>query len=238
MAQGGEGVTDGDLAALNRRAAELSPGEILDVALSQGWGKTVFTTSFGAEDQVLTSLLARLPVDIITLDTGRLFNETLETFDRTVRTYKKSIGVLFPDSKDVEAYVNARGPNAFYESVELRKECCSIRKLKPLARGLSGYGLWITGLRADQSENRSTVKYFERDDRFAVVKVNPLLRWTYAEVMGFIHAHDVPYNPLHDRGFLSIGCAPCTRAVKEGEDFRAGRWWWEPSKKECGLHRS
>jgi phosphoadenosine phosphosulfate reductase len=239
MVPGGEGVNGGDLAAMNRSAEGLSSEEILDLALSQAqWGKLVLTTSFGAEDQVLTHFLAQRPVDIITLDTGRLFNETLETFDRTVQKYRKQIGVLFPAAEDVEAYVNARGPNAFYESVDFRKECCNIRKLKPLARGLNGYGVWITGLRAEQSGDRSAVKYFERDERFAVVKVNPLLRWTYAEVMGFIHEHDVPYNPLHDRGFLSIGCAPCTRAVREGEDFRAGRWWWEAAKKECGLHGS
>jgi len=238
MIAGRERVNAGDLASLCRRAEQCSPEEILDLALAQGWGKTVMTTSFGAEDQVLTHLLAPLPVDIITLDTGRLFNETLDTFDRTARKYRKPIGVLFPAAEDVEAYVNGRGPNAFYESVELRKECCTIRKLKPLARGLSGYAVWITGLRADQSENRSAVKSFEWDERFALVKVNPLIRWTFPEVMEFIHAHDVPYNPLHDRGFLSIGCAPCTREVRQGEDFRAGRWWWEASKKECGLHRS
>jgi phosphoadenosine phosphosulfate reductase len=231
-------VTPGELESLNGLAGRLSPGEILDLALSQRWGNAVFSTSFGAEDQALTRILASHPVDIITLDTGRLFNETLETFDRTVRKYGKRISVLFPSPDDVEAYVNNRGPNAFYESVELRKECCNIRKLKPLSRGLSGYAVWITGLRADQSENRSGVKHFEWDGRFALVKVNPLLSWTYREVMDFIHAHDVPYNPLHDRGFPSIGCAPCTRAVQDGEDFRAGRWWWETSKKECGLHRS
>jgi phosphoadenosine phosphosulfate reductase len=231
-------VKPSGLPALNERAKELSVEEILRLALAQQWGKAVFSTSFGAEDQVLTHILQGVPVDIITLDTGRLFDETLETFDRTTRKYGRVVRVLFPDAGDVESYVNARGVNAFYDSVELRKECCNIRKLKPLKRGLAGYAVWVTGLRADQSENRSGVQYFEWDERFAVVKVNPLLRWTYREVMEFIHGHALPYNPLHDRGFVSIGCAPCTRAIREGEDFRAGRWWWETSKKECGLHRS
>jgi phosphoadenosine phosphosulfate reductase len=203
-------------------------------------GKAVFTTSFGAEDQVLTHILAenKLPVDIITLDTGRLFNETLETFEKTIVKYGRIIKVFFPDPEDVERYVNEKGPNGFYQSEDLRKECCNIRKIKPLERGLKGNGIWITGLRADQSENRSGLQFFEWDKRFNVLKVNPLLRWTFNEVMEFIHLNFIPYNLLHDKGFVSIGCAPCTRAIQEGEDFRSGRWWWESSKKECGLHTS
>jgi len=228
-----------DIDALNRRSDGMPTPDVIRLALGSMNGGAVFTTSFGAEDQAITHMLAehQFPVDVITLDTGRLFNETLETFDRTALRYGLSIKIMFPESAEVEAYVNAHGPNAFYESVELRKNCCNIRKVKPLARGLQGYRLWITGLRADQSDHRSGLKYFEWDDRFRIVKVNPLLTWSYDEVVNFLKANNVPYNPLHDLGFVSIGCAPCTRAIEPGEDFRAGRWWWESSKKECGLHR-
>lgn len=228
------------LSALNNKAQNLSVDDLLRLALGELEQKAVFTTSFGAEDQVITHFIAekKLPVDLITLDTGRLFNETLETFEKTEKKYGKIVKVLFPEAKDVEAYVSKNGINAFYNSVDLRKECCSIRKIKPLERGLKGYGIWVTGLRADQSDNRSHMNFFEWDSRFNIVKVNPLLRWTFKQVMDFIHTNFIPYNLLHDKGFVSIGCAPCTRAIQEGEDFRAGRWWWESSKKECGLHQS
>lgn len=230
---------ESDLEALNRRAEGLRVPDLIRLAHSAFDKRSIFTTSFGAEDQVLTHILAeeKLPVDIMTLDTGRLFNETLETFEKTSKKYGNIIKTLFPDPKDVESYVNTNGINAFYESVEMRKECCGIRKVKPLERGLNGYGIWITGLRADQSENRSELHFFEWDNRFKIVKVNPLLHWTFNEVMDFIRTNFVPYNLLHDKGFVSIGCAPCTRAIQEGDDFRAGRWWWESSKKECGLHQ-
>ena len=233
-------LTKDEITALNVQAENLPAEGIIDLVLSRFRVKAVFTTSFGLEDQVLTHLLAehKLPVDIITLDTGRLFNETLETFEKTVAKYDRIIKVLFPDSGDVERYVNEKGPNAFYQSVELRKECCNIRKIKPLERGLKGYGIWITGLRSDQSEYRSGSKFFEMDERFKILKVNPLLHWTYKEVVDFVRSNFVPYNLLHDKGFVSIGCAPCTRAIEEGENFRAGRWWWESSQKECGLHKT
>ena len=229
-----------EIAVLNAQAASLSVDQIIALALARLGTKAVFTTSFGAEDQVLTHILAskKLPVDMLTLDTGRLFNETLETFEKTSKKYGKIIKTLFPEPNDVESYVDKNGVNAFYESVELRKECCGIRKVKPLERGLNGYGIWITGLRADQSENRAELNFFEWDSRFKIVKMNPLLHWTLKEVMDFIRTNFIPYNLLHDKGFVSVGCAPCTRAVVEGEDFRAGRWWWESSKKECGLHQS
>ena len=228
------------LAELNAQAESLSVDGIISLGLATLGTKAVFTTSFGAEDQVITHILAekKLPVDIFTLDTGRLFNATLETFEKTSKKYGIIVKTLFPNSDDVEAYVDKNGINAFYQSVELRKECCGIRKVKPLERGLRGYGVWITGLRSDQSENRSELNFFEWDNRFQIVKVNPLLRWTFKEVMDFIRTNFVPYNLLHDEGFVSIGCAPCTRAIQEGEDFRAGRWWWESSKKECGLHQA
>lgn len=228
------------LARINSMAEHLRVEEIIELALKEADGSAVFTTSFGAEDQVVTHILAerRFQADIVTLDTGRLFNETLETFENTVQKYGRIVRVLFPDAEDVEDYINKNGPNGFYRSVDLRKECCRIRKIKPLERGLKGYGLWITGLRAGQSENRAGLDFFEWDDRFGILKVNPLLRWTYEEVMDFIHSNFIPYNLLHDKGYVSIGCAPCTRAIQAGEDFRAGRWWWESSQKECGLHKS
>jgi phosphoadenosine phosphosulfate reductase len=229
-----------DLNMLNAKAQLLSADGIIRLALKEITQKAAFTTSFGAEDQVITHIIAekRLSVDLMTLDTGRLFNETHETFEKTSKKYNSNIKVLFPNADDVEAYVAKNGINGFYNSVELRKECCNIRKIKPLERGLKGYGIWITGLRADQSDSRSHLNFFAWDSRFNIVKVNPLLNWTFKQVMDFIRANFVPYNLLHDKGFVSIGCAPCTRAIGEGEDFRAGRWWWEQSKKECGLHQS
>jgi phosphoadenosine phosphosulfate reductase len=225
---------------LNARAEGLSAAEIIALGLDSIRGKAVFTTSFGAEDQVLTHIISekRLNVSLITLDTGRLFNETLETFEKTTNKYGNIIKVMFPDAHSVEAYVEKNGVNGFYRSVELRKECCRIRKVLPLGRGLEGCAVWITGLRAEQSDHRSALRFFEWDDQHKLVKINPLLRWTFAEVMEFIRKNFVPYNLLHDKGFVSIGCAPCTRAIQEGEDFRAGRWWWESSQKECGLHQS
>ena len=226
--------------SLNKQFEKFSAVEVIEFALSTLEGKAVFTTSFGAEDQALTHLLVenKFVVDIITLDTGRLFNETLETYEKTIRKYGNMIKTLFPESSDVETYVNKNGINAFYSSVELRKECCRIRKILPLERGLKDYGIWITGLRADQSENRSGLNFFEWDERFKILKVNPLLHWSFEDVKNFIQTNFIPYNLLHDKGFVSIGCAPCTRAIEEGEDFRAGRWWWEQSQKECGLHHS
>jgi phosphoadenosine phosphosulfate reductase len=240
MGKNNRQLTTIELTELNTQAKKLRAEQIIGLALSEVGGNTIFTTSFGAEDQVLTHILAenKLPVDIITLDTGRLFNETLETFEKTIVRYGRIIKVLFPDPEDVERYVNEKGPNAFYQSVNLRKECCNIRKIKPLERGLKGYGIWITGLRADQSENRTGLQFFEWDKRFNILKVNPLLRWTYQEIISFIHSNFIPYNLLHDKGYVSIGCAPCTRAIQEGENYRAGRWWWETSDKECGLHIS
>ena len=228
------------LSELNVKVQNLFVDEVIRLAVNELGQKAVFTTSFGAEDQVITHCIAerKLSVDLITLDTGRLFNETLETYEKTTKKYRNIIKVLFPDANDVEAYVGKNGINGFYDSVELRKECCNIRKIKPLERGLKDYGIWITGLRADQSDNRSHMNFFEWDGHFKIVKVNPLLRWTFDDVMNFIRSNFIPYNLLHDKGFVSIGCAPCTRAIMEGEDFRAGRWWWETSKKECGLHQS
>ena len=201
--------------------------------------KVVFSTSFGQEDQVITDIIAKnnIDVNIFTLDTGRLFQETYDVFNSTLKKYNKHIEVFFPETTAVEKLVNQKGPNSFYESVENRKECCFIRKVAPLTKALNGNAVWITGLRADQSENRNDLNLFEYDEKFEIIKFNPLLKWSLAEVQEYIDKNNVPQNTLHKKGFISIGCAPCTRAILPGEDIRAGRWWWESSHKECGLHQ-
>jgi phosphoadenosine phosphosulfate reductase len=200
--------------------------------------KVVFSTSFGQEDQVITALIAKndLPITVFTLDTGRLFQETYDVFNRTVKKYKVAITTYFPDTIAVQNLVNAKGPNSFYESVENRKECCFIRKVAPLTKALTGNAIWITGLRAEQSENRNSLDLFQYDSNFQIIKFNPLLKWTLQEVEKYLEENNVPQNALHKLGFVSIGCAPCTRAIVQNEDVRAGRWWWESSHKECGLH--
>ena len=201
--------------------------------------KVVFSTSFGQEDQVITALIGKnnLPITIFTLDTGRIFQETYDVFHKTLKKYKIDIKTYFPDTAAVENLLNQKGPNSFYESVENRKECCFIRKVAPLTKALKGNKIWITGLRAEQSENRNDLQEFEYDEKFQVIKYNPLLKWTLAEVQKYIDDNNVPQNALHKQGFVSIGCAPCTRAITPNEDIRAGRWWWESSHKECGLHQ-
>lgn len=203
--------------------------------------KVVFSTSFGIEDQVISHAIfsQRLKnLEAFTLDTGRLFPETYDVWDKTLLQYNQPIRVYYPDTDNVEAFVNQNGINGFYNSVELRKECCHIRKVIPLKKALKGAKIWITGLRAQQSDNRNSLEVIQWDEQFQLYKYNPLLDWTTDDVVKYLKANTVPYNLLHDKGFVSIGCAPCTRAVKPGEDFRAGRWWWEDqSKKECGLHR-
>jgi phosphoadenosine phosphosulfate reductase len=202
-------------------------------------GQVIFSSSFSEEDQVITHLILQneIPISIFTLDTGRLFAETYSTWTATNEKYGTKIKAFYPDKNLLEEYINERGPNAFYESVANRKECCFIRKVEPLKRALAGNAVWITGLRAEHSPERKNHELIEWDDNNKIIKYNPILHWTTKEVKEFIIENDVPYNILHDRGFVSIGCAPCTRAIKPGEDFRAGRWWWEESnKKECGLH--
>ncbi len=203
--------------------------------------KVVFTTSFGYEDQVITDMIFTedIPLEVVTLDTGRMFEETYKAFRSTVEKYGKNIRVFFPPADKVEKLMTEKGPFSFYESVENRKECCFIRKVIPLKRALEGKSVWITGLRADQSANRSTLHEFEWDEANGIVKFNPLIDWNIDQVKQYVKEKHVPYNVLHDRGFISIGCEPCTRAVRPGEDFRAGRWWWEQnSGKECGLHET
>ncbi len=201
--------------------------------------KVVFSTSFGIEDQVITHFIFEneLPIQVFTLDTGRLFPETYATWSRTVERYGRPIEAYYPDAQALQAFVSAKGPNSFYESVDNRKSCCHIRKVEPLNRALTGQSVWITGIRAEQSPNRLDMSDIEWDAAHELIKFHPIFDWTYEEVRTFVNKNGIPYNPLHDKGFVSIGCAPCTRAIRPGEDFRAGRWWWEDaSKKECGLH--
>ncbi len=212
---------------------------VLRVLSSEFPGQVVFTTSFGVEDQVITDLIFSnsLDIKIATLDTGRLFEQTYKVFNSVIEKYKKKIEVYFPQTEAVQNLVSDKGPFSFYESVENRKECCNIRKVEPLHRALSGQKIWITGIRAEQSPNRTTMEMIEEDHSSGLTKVHPLFDWTLAQVMEYLDKNNVPYNSLHHKGFVSIGCEPCTRAVKPGEDFRAGRWWWENnSGKECGLH--
>jgi len=215
------------------------PMEVLSQLAARFPDEIVFSTSFGLEDQVITHLIFEnnLPIRVFTLETGRLFQETYYTWNRTLERYQKNIETYFPDTGALQQLTTEKGPSSFYESVENRKECCRIRKIEPLQRALVGSACWITGIRADQSDNRLGMSNVEWDNNNGLLKVHPLYHWTLEQVKGYITANNIPYNPLHDKGFPSIGCAPCTRAVREGEDFRAGRWWWEDqSKKECGLH--
>ena len=202
-------------------------------------GEISFSTSFGIEDQVISHLIFQnhLPIRVFTLDTGRNFQETYSTWNKTLMQYNAKIAVFYPNTEGVETLVREKGPNSFYESVENRKECCYIRKVEPLGRALKNQKLWVTGIRAEQSGNRQTMSNLEWDEAHGLIKFHPLFDWTFADVRNFVAENGIPYNPLHDKGFVSIGCAPCTRAIAADEDFRAGRWWWEDaSKKECGLH--
>lgn len=202
-------------------------------------GELAFANSFGAEDMVLTDLILsnQLPIEIFSLDTGRLPAETYTLMEEVEQRYGTRLKVYFPEAAAVEAYVRKEGINAFYDSVELRKACCQIRKVEPLKRALAGKKAWITGLRAAQAVTRSGLPVREFDAGNGLDKFNPLSDWSEAEVWAYIRLHEVPYNALHDQFYPSIGCAPCTRAVALGEDIRAGRWWWEdPASKECGLH--
>jgi phosphoadenosine phosphosulfate reductase len=226
---------------LKNLKAHLSRGKVqenLKKASGLFPGRTVFTTSFGIEDQVITHFIfsGDLPIEVVTLDTGRLFTSAYETFSSTIIKYRKKIRVFYPDSNDAENLVSEKGPFSFYDSVENRKECCRIRKVKPLSRALQGMECWISGIRADQSPDRGRMDFVEFDEDKGLYKFYPLFDWSYDDVMKFARENHIPYNPLHDKGFISIVCEPCTRAVLPGEDFRAGRWWWEGGRKECGLH--
>ncbi len=225
---------------LNRELAGLEPEEVIRVIAAKFGPKLAFATSLGAEDQVITHMLAGLDeaVNIFTLDTGRLFPETLDLIDKTNKRYNMNIRVFFPDAEKVEKMVHKKGINLFYESIENRRECCNIRKILPMKRALGGAEAWISGLRAEQSVTRRDLDLVEWDNNFNLIKISPLKDWSEEHLWDYIRKHDIPYNPLHDKGFPSIGCQPCTRAISPGEDIRAGRWWWElPENKECGLHQ-
>ena len=200
--------------------------------------RLVFSTSFGQEDQAITQAIAstKSPIEIFTLDTGRQFQESYELMDLTIKKYGISLQTFFPNTLAVESLVAEKGFNSFYTSVENRKECCFVRKMEPLNRALQGAKVWITGLRAEQSENRADMPIIEWDENRQFWKINPLIDWTFSQLENYLQEHKIPQNPLHKKGFISIGCAPCTRAISEGEHPRAGRWWWENSQKECGLH--
>ena len=216
-----------DVTALLQRIAALHPAAAL-------------ASSFGAEDMALTDMISKhaLPIAIFTLDTGRLPGETYALIDRVREHYGLPIEVHYPDARALEAFVRANGVNAFYRSVELRQRCCGIRKTAPLARALVGRSAWITGQRRAQAVTRRDLAVEEFDGKHKLAKFNPLADWSDDDVWSYVRAHEVPTNPLHARGYPSIGCAPCTRAIEPGEDIRAGRWWWEhPEHRECGLHR-
>lgn len=204
-------------------------------------GQVTFSSSFSFEDQVISHdiLVNQLPVTIFTLDTGRLFAETYSVWSSTNQRYNTQVKAYYPRHELLETFVEEKGPNSFYESVANRKSCCHIRKVEPLQRALAGNKIWVTGLRAEHSSARHDLPQVEWDEVNQVIKYHPILHWTTGQVSDYIKLHNIPYNPLHDRGFVSIGCAPCTRAIRPGEDFRAGRWWWEDAdKKECGLHET
>ena len=223
----------------NSELSDSTPHEILGFFLKQFSGKVALSTSLGLEDQVLTKMVASIDssTKIFTLDTGRLFPETYDLIDRTSKKYGISIDVYFPNTEEIEEMVNTKGINLFYDSIENRKLCCNLRKLVPLARAMNGLEGWITGLRRDQSVTRKEMQLIEWDENNNMLKINPLINWTVNDVMGYIEAKAIPFNSLHDKGFASIGCQPCTRVIEPDEDIRAGRWWWEdPESKECGLH--
>lgn len=224
---------------LNNDFIHLSAEEVLYHFIKEHKDKIAFSTSLGSEDQVLTHMIAGIDnkTRIFTLDTGRLFQETYDLIEKTNNRYKINIEVFYPDTANVEKMVREKGINLFYQSIENRKLCCHIRKIEPLTRALKDTRVWITGLRSDQSVTRKNNRMVEWDPGYNIIKLNPLIKWSEKDVWDFINLHKIPYNPLHDKGFPSIGCLPCTRAINPGEDIRAGRWWWEnPEMKECGLH--
>lgn len=224
---------------LNNKIHSLSLIDALRSIAEEFPNQIIFTTSFGIEDQVITDLIFRNNIDIkiVSLDTGRLFEQTYKVFSATRDKYKKEIEIYYPNTQAVQNLLSTKGPYSFYDSVENRKECCNIRKVEPLRRALEGNKCWVTGIRAEQSSGRTKMEMLEEDHGYKLIKVNPLFDWSLDDVMKYLQENNVPYNTLHDQGFISIGCAPCTRAIKPGDDFRAGRWWWEDnSGKECGLH--
>lgn len=227
------------LKQLNDRLKDQSIEESLKLLAGLYPCHVIFTTSFGIEDQVITHMIFSndIQVKVITLDTGRLFRETYDVFAATIARYNRKIDVYFPDYRKVEPMVTGKGPFSFYESRENREECCTIRKIEPLNRALAGMECWVTGIRAGQSDKRREMQILEYDETRDIIKYNPLFDWSQNDVEQYIKNNNIPYNKLHDRGYPSIGCEPCTRPVLKGQDVRSGRWWWEnDGPKECGLH--
>jgi phosphoadenosine phosphosulfate reductase len=227
-----------DIAVAPAAAAKATESIRLLQAAVRDFGRVVYATSLGTESAVLTDLIFRHApqIDIFTVDTGRLPESTLELLERIERRYQRRIRVVFPEALRVQNYVTDHGINGFYKGLAQRQACCHIRKVEPFQRAIIGYNAWITGVRHEQSSERAEVQTLEWDARYRLQKVNPLLEWSSAEIWSYIRQEKLPYNPLHDAGFPSIGCAPCTRAVEPGQDSRSGRWWWEsPESRECGL---
>ena len=233
-------MTHEEITRLNEEFSSAAPEEVLRLFIERYGDRIALSSSLGLEDQVLTDMVCKIDKStrIFTLDTGRLFPETYSLIDRTNLHYGIKIAVYFPRHEAVEEMVRTCGMNCFYESIELRKRCCGVRKLEPLSRAFEGLDVWICGLRREQSVTRADMQMVEWDEAHGLIKLNPLIDWHEQDVWDYIRKHGVPYNRLHDKGFPSIGCQPCTRAVAEGEDIRAGRWWWEsPDHRECGLHK-
>ena len=233
-------IASNELAAgLDAGFAGKTPLERLVLLAGSVEGRRVFTTSLGIEDQMLTHLIFEnaLPFEVVTLDTGRLFPETYALWQKTEERYGRRIKAKYPQADALEALVDDQGIDGFYFGTDMRKACCGVRKVEPLGRALNGASAWVTGLRRDQSPNRERLDFVSFDAARGLVKANPLFDWTREDIRLFTEQHDVPVNALHAQGFLSIGCAPCTRALRPGEPERAGRWWWEEeTRKECGLH--
>jgi len=233
-----EGSKQEELAVHLNQLQKMSAEDRLKYAVEAFPGDVRFSTSLGPEDQVLTHMISKekLNVQCFTLETGRLFEETLTLLEQTKIRLGVQIEAWYPDADELQKLVRSQGINGFYESVENRKRCCYVRKVLPLQRALQGAGVWITGIRSSQSQGRQDVPLLEWNQEHSLWKLNPLLEWTAHDIQDYINHHNVPVNTLHKKGFVSIGCAPCTRAISEGEEERAGRWWWESGKKECGLH--
>ena len=224
-----------------KQTAGFTPEDIIRFAYEQFGERLKLASSLGEEDQVLTDMIARVQPEIrvFTLDTGRLFQETYELLAKTQQRYGLRYEVYYPDTRAVEEMVREKGINLFYDSVDNRKTCCGVRKVEPLKRALANTDAWITGLRRAQSITRATIQTFEWDEANGKIKVNPLAAWSREQVQEYIREHTVDTNSLHAKGFVSIGCASCTRAIQPGDDIREGRWWWEkPESKECGLHNN
>ncbi len=228
-----------DIDNLNAKFENSTPNDVIEFFTNKYKNKIALSSSLGIEDQILTDIIVGINKDIkiFTLDTGRLFPETYDLIHKTNSKYKIFIKIYFPNALEVEKMVNEKGINLFYQSIENRKMCCNIRKMGPLNRAFKGLDAWICGLRNKQSPTRKNIKMIEWDENNGLLKINPLINYTEQEIWDYINKHNVPFNLLHKKGFASIGCQPCTRAITKGEDIRAGRWWWEnEDSKECGLH--